>query len=91
MGIFGICFYTNTAFSMKSGPIKNKFEYFQLRNFPELVVTAFCFSEKLYFLKIVANLAAFGGKSIEKFYKLHAMILLSETLPERDLEKTRIL
>ncbi len=76
---------------MKSGTIKDKFEYFQLRNFSELVVTAFCFSEKLYFLKIVANLAAFGGKSIEKFCKFHAMILLSETLPERDLEKTRIL
>jgi hypothetical protein len=67
MGIFGICFSKNTAFSMKSGPIKNKFEYFQLRNFSELVATAFCFSEKLYFLEIVANLVAFGGKNIEKF------------------------
>jgi hypothetical protein len=51
-----------------------------------LVVTAFCYSEKLYFLKIVANLAAFGGKSIEKFCKFHAMILLSETLAERKAE-----
>ncbi len=76
---------------MKSGPIKNKFEYFQLRNFSELVVTAFCFSENLYCLKIVANLAVFGGKSIEKLCKFHAVILLSETLTERDLEKTRIL
>jgi hypothetical protein len=73
---------------MKLGTIKDKFEYFQLRNFSKLVVKAFCFSEKLYFLKIVANLAAFGSKSIEKFWKFHAMILLSETLPERDLDKT---
>jgi hypothetical protein len=35
--------------------------------------------------------AAFGGKSIEKYCKFHATILLSETLAERDLEKTRIL
>ena len=52
---------------------------------------AFCLSEKLYFLKIVASLAAFGGKIIEKFCKFHATILLSETQPERDLEKARIL
>ncbi len=76
---------------MKSGPIKNKFEYFQLRNFSELVVSTFCFSEKLYCLKIVANLTVFGGKSIEKLCKFHAVILLSETLPERDLDQIRIL
>jgi hypothetical protein len=52
---------------------------------------AFCLSEKLYFLKIVASLTDFGGKSIEKFCKFHATILLSETLSERDLEKARIL
>jgi hypothetical protein len=56
-----------------------------------LVITAFCLSEKLHFFQIVANLATFGGKSIEKFCKFHATILLSETLPERDLEKTRVL
>ncbi len=87
MGIFGIS-SDKYCFSMKSGPIKNEFEYFQLRNFSKLVVTAFCFSEKLYCLKIMA---IFGGKSIEKLCKFHAVILLSETLPERDLEKTRIL
>ncbi len=76
---------------MTSEPIKNKFEYFQLRNFSELVVTTFCFSKKLYCLKIVPNLAVFGGKSIEKLCRFHAVILLSETLPERDLEKLRIL
>jgi len=52
---------------------------------------AFCLSEKLYVLKIVASLAAFGGKIIEKFCKFYATILLSETQPERDLEKARIL
>jgi hypothetical protein len=56
-----------------------------MRNFSELVVTPFCLSGKLYFLKIVANLATFGGKNIEKFCKFHATILLSETLSERDL------
>jgi hypothetical protein len=56
-----------------------------------LVIKTFFLSEKLHFWKIIPSLAAFGGKSIEKFCNFHVTILLSETQEDSDLEKARIL
>ncbi len=76
---------------MKVRLIDNKFDYFWLRNFSELVAKAFFLAEKLHFWKIIASLAVFGGTSVEKFCKLYATILLAETQTRRNFEKALVL
>ena len=76
---------------MKVRSIDDKFDYFQLRNFSELVAKAFFHAEKLHFWKIIVSLAAFSGTSVEKFYKLYATMILSEAQTRRNFEKARVL